>query len=65
MAGNNNGWGGKRAGAGRPKGTTKGYSVQRTPHQIRAFDDEWTIIKEFVAIVKKDRPRAERMMKTE
>ncbi len=60
-----NGWGGKRQGAGRPKGTTKDVSVQRKQHQVRAFDDEWEMIKAFATIVKKDRARAERMMKTE
>lgn len=58
-------WGGKRAGAGRPKGTIKDTSIQRKQRQIRAFDDEWEIIKEFCRILKKDRARAERMMKTE
>lgn len=62
---NDSGWGGKRKGAGRPKGTTKDVSVQRKQHQVRAFDDEWEMIKEFANIVKKDRARAERMMKTE
>ena len=60
-----NGCGGKRQGAGRPKGTTKDVSVQRKQHQVRAFDDEWEMIKAFATIVKKDRARAERMMKTE
>lgn len=50
---NTTGWGGKRTGAGRPKGTTKDVSVQRKQHQVRAFDDEWEIIKAFAAIVKK------------
>lgn len=60
-----NGWGGKRPGAGRPQGSTKGISVQRKQHQVRAFDDEWAMIKEFASIVKKDPERAKRMMKTE
>nr|DAL33592.1 MAG TPA_asm: hypothetical protein [Caudoviricetes sp.] len=45
-------WGGRRAGAGRPKGTTKGYSIQRKQHQVRAFEDEWDIIKRFSKLVK-------------
>lgn len=53
-----NGWGGERERAGRPKSA----NGVRKQHQIRAFDDEWEIIKEFVTIVKKDRVRAERMM---
>lgn len=56
-------WGGKREGAGRPKGWRKGFSEQRKQHQVRAFDDEWALIKEFAAIVKKDCERAARMMK--
>ena len=56
--------GGKRPGAGRPKGSIKGYSIARPQHQVRAYEDEWEIIKEFAATVKKDRERAERMMKT-
>lgn len=32
---NTTGWGGKRAGAGRPKGTTKDTSVQRKQHAVR------------------------------
>lgn len=59
-----NGWGGVRPGAGRPKGTTKLEGVRRQ-HQVRAYDDEWVIIKKFASIVKKDPERAIRMMKTE
>ena len=59
-----NGWGGVRPGAGRPKGTTKPEGV-RQQHQVRAYEDEWAMIKEFAAIVKKDPERAKRMMKTE
>ena len=62
---NTTGWGGKRTGAGRPKGTTKDVSVQRKQHQVRAFDDEWEIIKALAAIVKKDPERAKQMMKNE
>ncbi len=57
-------WGGKRAGAGRPKGTTKDISVQRKQHQVRAFDDEWTLIKEFADIVKTNPERAQRIIHT-
>lgn len=65
MAENNNGWGGKRAGAGRPKGTTKAESNQRKQRQVRAHDDEWQMIKEFVDIARKDPDRARRILKTE
>ena len=33
--------GGKRPGAGRPKGTTKVVHNVRPQHQLRAFEDEW------------------------
>lgn len=45
--------GGKRAGAGRPKGATnKEKKEVRGQHQLRAFDDEWVMIKDFARIVK-------------
>lgn len=44
--------GGKREGAGRKKGWRKGYSEQRKPHQIRAHEDEWELIKRFEHLVK-------------
>lgn len=47
-----NTWGGKRTGAGRPVGTTKEVSVQRPQHQLRAFSDEWEMIREFARLVK-------------
>lgn len=47
-----NTWGGKRAGAGRPVGTKKEVSVQRPQHQLRAFPDEWELIREFARLVK-------------
>ena len=46
------GWGGKREGAGRPKGWRKGYSEQRKQKQLRAYDDEWDIIQRFAKLVK-------------
>ena len=55
--------GGVREGAGRPKGTTKPEGV-RKQRQLRAYDEEWEIIKEFSRILKKDPERAVRMMKT-
>ena len=58
-------WGGKRAGAGRPKGTTKNISIQRKQRQVRAFDDEWEIIKEFTKIVKKDKQLAIKMLSSQ
>ena len=47
-----NDWGGKRKGAGRPKGTTKDEHNERPRRQIRAFDDEFTVIKKFMYIVR-------------
>jgi len=47
-----NGWGGRRAGAGRPKGTAKGESHARKQHQVRAYEEEWEIIKEFTRLTK-------------
>ena len=44
-----NAWGGKRTGAGRPVGATKEVSVQRPQHQLRAFPDEWELIREFAS----------------
>jgi len=57
------GRGGKRPGAGRPKGTRKGYSIARPQHQVRAYDDEWELIKAFAKIVKKDSEKAEKILK--
>ncbi len=59
------GRGGKRPGAGRPKGTTKDISNMRPQHQVRAYEDEWPLVKEFLAVVRKDKERAKRMLKTE
>ena len=42
------GRGGRRPGAGRPKGTTKPVHIQRKQRQVRAFDEEWPVIQEFV-----------------
>ena len=56
-------WGGARRGAGRPKGAVKPEGV-RGQHQLRAYPDEWEMIRAFAAIVKKDPARAERMLKT-
>ena len=53
--------GGAREGAGRPKGTTKPEGV-RKQRQLRAYDDEWEIIKEFSRILKHDPERAVRMV---
>lgn len=42
-------WGGRRAGAGRPK---KEKSDISPSHSIRAKEDEWEVIKPFACLVK-------------
>lgn len=64
MTNNDNGnWGGKREGAGRPLGTTK--EIVRKTRSLRAFDDEWEIIKEFTKIVKKDKQLAMKILSSQ
>lgn len=56
------GWGGRRPNqTGRPKGTTNPDGV-RKQHQVRAYEDEWLLIKEFAGLVKKDIARAGKLM---
>ncbi len=46
-------WGGARKGAGRPKGATnKEPKEVRPQHQLRAFADEWEMIKAFAKLTK-------------
>ena len=45
-------WGGKRKGAGRPKDTVKIDHNERPRRQLRAFDDEFVVIKKFMHIVR-------------
>ena len=47
-----NGWGGRREGAGRKPGKQKEISDQRPMHTVRAFDNEWLLIKKFAEMVK-------------
>lgn len=54
-------WGGVRPGAGRPKGKTA--AGERKGRNIRAFDDEWELIKQFANIVKTDRQKAEQILR--
>ena len=56
-------WGGKREGAGRPLGTTK--EIVRKTRSLRAFDDEWDLIKEFTKIVKKDKQLAMKILSSQ
>ena len=60
---NTNGWGGKRAGAGRRPAAQDG--TERKMRSLRASDDEWEMIKAFAKALKDDPARAARMMKTE
>ena len=47
-----NAWGGRRPNqTGRPKGTFKPEG-QRKQHQLRAYDDEWELVKRFNKIVR-------------
>ena len=46
-------WGGRREGAGRKPGKQKEISEMRPTHTIRAFDDEWILIKKFAELVKR------------
>lgn len=56
------GWGGRRPNqTGRPKGTTN-PDGQRKQRQVRAYEDEWLLIKEFTSMVKKDISLAEKLM---
>lgn len=47
-----NQWGGRRPGAGRPKGSVKDEHSQRPQHQLRAFEEEWELIRRFAKLVK-------------
>lgn len=51
------GRGGRREGSGRPKGWRKPEGV-RTQRQIRAYDDEWELIRKFCKLLKRDHRRA-------
>ncbi len=53
--------GGARPGAGRPKGKTA--AGERKGRNIRAFNDEWELIKQFANIVKTDRHKAEQLLR--
>lgn len=47
------GWGGRRPNqTGRPKGSVKEIHNPRPQHQVRAFDDEWELIRRFARLVK-------------
>ena len=55
--------GGRRDGAGRPKGTYKEESKRRAKRQVCAFDDEWSLIDCYAKMVKYgDREACERFI---
>lgn len=58
------GRGGLRAGAGRKVGYRKPEGVRKN-RTLKAYNDEWEIIKAFAKILKDDPERACRMMETE
>ncbi|GEM_PF-543527 len=52
MAMNENNWGGRRENqTGRPKGTLKKEGT-RKQRQLRAYDDEWELLKQFDKLLK-------------
>lgn len=48
---------------GRPKGSVKGYSIARPQNQMRAFPEEWELIKRFAKLARKDPEQAEKLLK--
>lgn len=54
-----NGWGGKRAGAGRRSAAKDG--TERKQRSLRASDAEWELIKKLAKLVKDDMTRAEKV----
>ena len=44
--------GGARPGAGRPAGWRKENPLQREVRTLRAFNDEWQVIKDFVKLLR-------------
>lgn len=58
MTESKNGWGGRRLNqTGRPKGSVKPEGV-RPQHQLRAYDEEWDLIRRFARLVKHGNARA-------
>jgi len=55
--------GGARQGAGRKPGKQKDFSEMRPTKTLRAFDDEWLLIKKFADFVKhNDKSKAEKLL---
>ena len=58
----NQGW--STAGrAGRPRLANPADSRTRPQHAIRAYDDEWEVIKQFAALAKRDLQKAREIVK--
>lgn len=49
--------------AGRHKLADPSLSKRRGQHQVRAFDNEWVLIKRFVALVKKQPEECEKLLR--
>ena len=57
--------GGAREGAGRKVGWRKEVSEQRPQHQLRAYPDEWELIRRFARLVKHgNKESCERILKS-
>jgi len=56
------GRGGARQGAGRPKGSLNVTHVDRKQRQYRASDEEHELVKSFLAILRRDKEKAERFL---
>ncbi len=48
--------------AGRPKLTPE-ERKRRKGHQVRAFDDEWDVIKRFITLTRKDLAACEKLVR--
>lgn len=56
------GWGGRRPNqTGRPKGTVKAEG-QRKQHQLRAYDDEWELVRRFNKIVRTNKEECQKFL---
>lgn len=54
----NRNWGGKRKGAGRKPAS----SVPRKTHSVFVNDEEMKLVRDFIAILKKDPQRAKKLL---
>lgn len=56
-------WGGKRQGAGRPPGAKNStYKEHRKVCNMRAYPEEWELIKIYAKLVKMDIERAKKIL---